>query len=71
MYSVKGHYVWYKDNHGRFLTKFLPTSDYEQIRKYFVEHDELEYISNYCDVKTFNDDDVSNLINSMIELNNL
>ena len=71
MYVVKGHYVWYKDNHGKFLTEFLPTSDYEQIRKYFKEHGEFEYISNYCDVKTFNDDDTDNLIKLMIYLNNL
>lgn len=71
MYVVKGHYVWYKDNHGRFLTKFFPTSDYTQIRKYFEEHEELEYISNYCEVKTFNDSEMDNLIKLMIELNNL
>ena len=71
MYTVKGHYVWYKDKHGRFLTKFLPTSDYEQVRKYFAENDELEYISNYCEAKTFYDTEMDNLIKLMIELNNL
>ena len=71
MYVVKGHYVWYKDNHANFVTKFLPISDYEQIRKYFKEHEELVYISNYCDLKTFNDDDMVNLLKLMIELNNL
>ena len=71
MYAVTGHYVWYKDNHGEFITKFLPTSTYEQIIKYFNEHDELEYISNYCETKTFDDSEVDNLIKQMIELNNL
>ena len=71
MYAVKGHYVWYKDNHGSFLTKFFPTSDYSQIRKYFGEHEELEYLSNCCDVKDFYDYEMEDLIKLMIELNNL
>lgn len=71
MNTVKGHYVWYKDNQGRFLTKFFPTSDYSQITKYFGEHEELQYLSNCCEVKTFSDSEMYNLIKLMIELNNL
>ena len=71
MYEVKGHYVWYKDNNGRFLTKFFPTSDYSQIIKYFEENDDFKYLSNCCEVKTFYDSEMENLIKFMIELNNL
>lgn len=69
--KVKGHYVWYKSNEGSYCTKFLPTSDYDCVRKYFEEHSELEYLANVLDKKIITESEKNELFHQMLELNNL
>ena len=69
--KAKGYYVWCRNNEGRFLTKFLPTTDYNAVKKYFEEHSELEYLANTIDERIFIESEKNELFHQMLELNNL
>lgn len=69
--KAKGYYVWCRNNEGRFLTKFLPTNDYNALEKYFELHQELEYLSHIIDEKIFRENEKEELFRQMLELNNL
>lgn len=56
---------------GRFCTKFLPTTDYNYVRKYFETHLELEYLANINDEKIFRENEKEELFRQMLEMNNL
>lgn len=68
---VKGYYLWVRRDDGNFETRFLPTSDFESVQKYFKFHEELEYMGSYFEEKIFNVNEKEGLFNLMLELNNL
>lgn len=68
---AKGYYVWLKNQDGRFSTKFIPTTNYKCVCKYFEEHSELEYLSSIPGERIFNENEKNELFKQMLELNNL
>ena len=67
--KVKGYYIWCRNKDDEFLTIFLPTIDYDIVKKYFEENQELEYLGSVFGGKYFNEKD--ELFNLFLELNNL
>lgn len=68
---VNGYYVWLRRDGGNFETRFLPTTDYTAVERYFKSHEELEYMGARFEEKTFKANEKEDLFNLMLELNNL
>ena len=72
--KVKGYYIWCKNKDNEFLTIFLPTDNYDVIKKYFEENQELELIASLFGGKYFNEfieKEKDELLSLFLELNNL
>ena len=72
--KVKGYYIWCRNKDDEFLTIFLPTDDYDMVKKYLEENQELECIGSVFGGKKFNesiDKEKDKLLNLFLELNDL
>lgn len=69
--SVRGYYIWVRRDNGHFDTIFLPTTNFAEVKKYFLIHVEMQYIACHCDEKIFSTNEKEGLFNLMLELNNL
>lgn len=72
--KVKGYYIWCRNKDDEFLTIFLPTDNYDIIKKYFEEHQDLELLGSLFGGKYFNEfieKEKNELLSLFLELNNL
>ena len=72
--KVKGYYIWCRNKDDEFLTIFLPTDNYDDIKKYFEANQELELLGSLFGGKYFNEfieKEKNELLSLFLELNNL
>lgn len=50
---VKGYYIWIRKADGQFDTIFVPTTDFEKLRKYIDGFEDVEYVNHTGGEKNF------------------